>query len=58
MTKLIKHYESETANEKRRMAVVKDLIKAMEISKEKLVEDIEVSLTCIPCRFRSQCRPV
>ena len=58
VTKLIKHYESETANEKRRMAVVKDLIKAMEISKEKLVEDIEVSLTCIPCRFRSQCRPV
>ena len=58
VTKLIKHYESETANEKRRMAVVKNLIKAMEISKEKLVEDIEVSLTCIPCRFRSQCRPV
>jgi SMC interacting uncharacterized protein involved in chromosome segregation len=58
VTKLIKHYESETANEKRRMAVVKDLIKAMEISKDKLVEDIEVSLTHISCGSRSQCRLV
>jgi SMC interacting uncharacterized protein involved in chromosome segregation len=55
VTKLIKHYESDTANKKRRMSVVKDLIKALEISKEKLVKDIEVSLTRISCRFRSQC---
>jgi SMC interacting uncharacterized protein involved in chromosome segregation len=52
--KLIKDYESETIMKKRRTAVVKDLIKAMQISKQKLVEDIEVSPTRIPCRFRSQ----
>lgn len=55
VTKLVKDYESETANEKRRMAVVKDLIKAMEVSKEKLVEEIKVSPTEVSCRFRSQC---
>jgi len=53
VTKIVKHYESETANEKRRMAVVKDLIKAMEVSKEKLVEEIEVRLNHVSCRFRS-----
>lgn len=41
VTKLVNNYESETANEKRRMAEVKDLIKAMEIEKDKLVKDIE-----------------
>ena len=51
VTKIVKDYEDETANEKRRMTVVKDLIKAMEISKEKLVKDIEVRLNHVSCRF-------
>ena len=54
----IKAVTDELANEKRRMAVVKDLIKAIEISKDKLVEDIEVSLTHISCGSRSQCQLV
>ncbi len=53
VTKIVKDYEDETANEKRRMTVVKDLIKAMEISKEKLVKDIEVRLNHVSCRFCS-----
>jgi SMC interacting uncharacterized protein involved in chromosome segregation len=51
VTKIVKDYEDETANEKRRMTVVKDLIKAMDISKEKLVKDIEVRLNHVSCRF-------
>ena len=41
--KLVKGYESEAANEKRRIVEVKDQIESAESSSEQLVEDIEVS---------------
>lgn len=44
VTKLIKNYESETSNEKKRMAVKNNLIKEMESEKKKLVKDVMVRL--------------
>lgn len=44
VTKLIKNYESETANEKKRMAVKNNLIKEMESEKKMLVKDVMVRL--------------
>lgn len=49
VTKLTKNYKSETANEKKRMTVVNNLIKAIEIEKEKLVNDVEVRLDSCFC---------
>ena len=47
VTKLVKDYESKTADVKKR------IVKDMEVSKEKLVEEIKVSLTQVSCRFHS-----
>jgi hypothetical protein len=47
--KLVKNYKSETVEEKKKIAVIKNLIKAMEIEKVKLEIDIEVSSSLVIC---------
>jgi hypothetical protein len=53
VTNLVNDYESKTAEEKRRLTVVKELIKTMKISREKTVKDIEVIQNNDSCRFFS-----
>ena len=49
--KLVNDYERKTAEEKRRLTVVKELIKTMEISREKTMKDIEVIPNHVPSDF-------